>query len=125
MKAFLFTAAALMTGASILGFMDYRERSATNEFRDMYTKKGAQEDGALRIGAAVASRLAFAAKGRKALERPEPKMEIITERKSLSLKSFSRSELVPFESPVEVSPEDTSATGETGSGGGGLRAKKH
>lgn len=39
MKSFLYAGAALMIGASIYGFIDYRQTSHKKEFTNMYTEK--------------------------------------------------------------------------------------
>lgn len=113
MKSFLYVGGALMIGATIYGFVDYKKASHSNEFRSLYHETEITEPAA-KVAEPVESKTISqpVAAEVKTEVKKEPEKTVrksagtaareIKKNKKLNYKSFSRAPLREF-TPPEVS----------------------
>ena len=102
MKAILIISASLMVGASVYGFMDYRQRSESKAFRELYKETKTQPLETVEAPAPTAS-------GGERPSRPDagvmkkqaPVKKAVKKKRKVTKEMFSRAALEKVEAPVE------------------------
>ena len=96
MKAILIAAATLMTGAGAYGIIDYNKKTGTREFENLYREKHPADEKAISVEEAktVKEEKAVVATLQPVKEESKPKKIVkkSKKKKTVSYKSFSRSE---------------------------------
>ena len=104
MKTILILAAVLMGGASIYGIVDYRKRSATKEFRQLYTKENPATQPDMKTVATEADGSTLQNNADKMATTKNEVKPVIRKKKirKFRFSEFSRAALVPIEKPDTV-----------------------